>query len=339
LVGIADTGSIIVANSDGLSGQIIIDALNTTGAHRTATHYAGQVLVREPNAEEVVASASAQPEQAPLYERSLVDLGGGSIGLVPFAVHGIDCKPVFLNNQPGTMLTSSFFSESRCEGGPLNPAQNVEIEFYGPLTDAARGGPPPVEITMKLGNACMFDPQVVAMITAKFSVSIVGRRLVIVPAPGVSINDIEPGEYCVRARGSELLCADLPVGVVAPIAFDFHFILAPDCNGNGCLDPEELAADTEHVLDCDCDGLIDSCEIAMDPSLDVDPMDGFLDNCGCADCPADFNQDGNLDPDDLADYISAFFSVPPLPAADFNDDGNVDPDDLADFISAFFAGC
>ncbi|MGD9690500.1 MAG: hypothetical protein AB7K52_12240 [Phycisphaerales bacterium] len=56
-------------------------------------------------------------------------------------------------------------------------------------------------------------------------------------------------------------------------------------------------------------------------------------------CAADFNGDGNLDPDDLGDYINCFFSLPPCEAADFNADGNVDPDDLGDFINAFFAGC
>jgi len=56
-------------------------------------------------------------------------------------------------------------------------------------------------------------------------------------------------------------------------------------------------------------------------------------------CPADFNQDGTLDPDDLADYIGAFFTQPPAQSADFNGDGAVDPDDLADYITAFFTGC
>ena len=56
-------------------------------------------------------------------------------------------------------------------------------------------------------------------------------------------------------------------------------------------------------------------------------------------CPADFNHDGTLDPDDLADYITAFFTQPPSPAADFNADGITDPDDLADYITAFFNGC
>ncbi|MGD9689828.1 MAG: S8 family serine peptidase [Phycisphaerales bacterium] len=56
-------------------------------------------------------------------------------------------------------------------------------------------------------------------------------------------------------------------------------------------------------------------------------------------CPADFNGDGNLDPDDLGDFINCYFSMPPCPGADFNGDANIDPDDLGDFINAYFAGC
>jgi len=54
---------------------------------------------------------------------------------------------------------------------------------------------------------------------------------------------------------------------------------------------------------------------------------------------ADFNADGELNPDDLADYIGAFFAIPPGTGSDFNQDGLTDPDDLADYIGAFFAGC
>jgi len=48
----------------------------------------------------------------------------------------------------------------------------------------------------------------------------------------------------------------------------------------------------------------------------------------------DFNNDGNVDPDDLADFIGAFFSGGA--GTDFNGDGTVDPDDLADYIGAYF---
>ncbi len=56
-------------------------------------------------------------------------------------------------------------------------------------------------------------------------------------------------------------------------------------------------------------------------------------------CPADFNGDGVLDPDDLSDYIACFFNLPPCDQGDINADGFIDPDDLSDYIGQFFAGC
>jgi len=56
----------------------------------------------------------------------------------------------------------------------------------------------------------------------------------------------------------------------------------------------------------------------------------------CINLTADFNGDGIVDPDDLADYIGCYFSIPPCAGADFNADTIVDPDDLADFITVFF---
>ena len=64
-----------------------------------------------------------------------------------------------------------------------------------------------------------------------------------------------------------------------------------------------------------------------------------FDGVGSPTCQPDFNGDGILDPDDLADFIGCFFSQPPCPAADYSGDGSIDPDDLADYITAFFAGC
>ena len=53
-------------------------------------------------------------------------------------------------------------------------------------------------------------------------------------------------------------------------------------------------------------------------------------------CPADFNCDGVVNPDDLSDYIGAYFNQPPGAGADFNADGVENPDDLSDYINAFF---
>ncbi len=55
-------------------------------------------------------------------------------------------------------------------------------------------------------------------------------------------------------------------------------------------------------------------------------------------CPADFNGDGALDPDDLSDAIACYFASPACPGMDFDGTNNIDPDDLADYIAAYFGG-
>ncbi len=60
---------------------------------------------------------------------------------------------------------------------------------------------------------------------------------------------------------------------------------------------------------------------------------------GPACCPADFNHDGILNADDLADFITGYFNTPSDPRTDFNADGAINADDLGDFITAYFNGC
>lgn len=56
-------------------------------------------------------------------------------------------------------------------------------------------------------------------------------------------------------------------------------------------------------------------------------------------CRADFNADGEINADDLSDYINCYFSTDPCDGADFNADGDLNSDDLADFINEYFTGC
>ncbi|MGD9690731.1 MAG: hypothetical protein AB7K52_14725 [Phycisphaerales bacterium] len=51
--------------------------------------------------------------------------------------------------------------------------------------------------------------------------------------------------------------------------------------------------------------------------------------------PRDFNADGAVNPDDLGDFINAYFLADSR--ADFNADGDLNPDDLGDFINAYFS--
>ncbi|MGQ0628209.1 MAG: PKD domain-containing protein [Phycisphaerales bacterium] len=58
-------------------------------------------------------------------------------------------------------------------------------------------------------------------------------------------------------------------------------------------------------------------------------------------CAVDFNNDGFVEPGDLDEFITAYFSTDELENArcDFNNDGFVEPGDLDEFITAFFEGC
>ncbi|MGQ0628520.1 MAG: EF-hand domain-containing protein [Phycisphaerales bacterium] len=58
-------------------------------------------------------------------------------------------------------------------------------------------------------------------------------------------------------------------------------------------------------------------------------------------CNVDFNGDGFVEPGDLDEFITNFFSTDPAENAlcDFNGDGFVEPGDLDEFITAFFEGC
>jgi subtilisin family serine protease len=56
-------------------------------------------------------------------------------------------------------------------------------------------------------------------------------------------------------------------------------------------------------------------------------------------CRADFDLNGRIDPDDLSDFITAYFGVfagLPDARADFDGDGVTNPDDLATFIAVYF---
>lgn len=58
--------------------------------------------------------------------------------------------------------------------------------------------------------------------------------------------------------------------------------------------------------------------------------------CGTI-CDADFNGDGDINPDDLGDFLNCYFSVPACERGDYNGDGDINPDDLGDYINSYFA--
>jgi hypothetical protein len=54
-------------------------------------------------------------------------------------------------------------------------------------------------------------------------------------------------------------------------------------------------------------------------------------------CRADFNCSGTLEPQDLFDFMHAWFAADPR--ADFNGVGGITVQDILDFLAAWFVGC
>lgn len=104
---------------------------------------------------------------------------------------------------------------------------------------------------------------------------------------------------------------------------------------------------------------VDELVIPIQPSI-IQTQSGrvvYCQNC----CVADYNGDGLLNTDDLSDFITDYFTSPPVPGpggyavtpcplapapynalgykVDFNGDCLVNSDDLSDFITAYYQGC
>jgi len=285
----------------GLAGQVILNSNNLSGA------FSGQVRIPQGGGTpDTVISQAA-------YPATVASLGGGSVGVVSYIRHDADCSPV----SNGVRLLPVFFAPSP-----------IRVAFYGPVLDSSLGGAAPVKIEWDMNG--MWLP-----VDQFFSVSLSGRQVVIAPASGTTQTSIPAGRFRVTPRNAELICGGLTV-TPPPISFEYFFRLFPDCNGNSIADPDDFISGFSQ--DCNHNGVPDSCDISSGASVDAN-SDGIPDECSGVNCPADFNGDRVLDPDDLADYIGCYFGTPQCSGADFYGDGVVDPDDLADFITAFFAGC
>ncbi|MGQ0628933.1 MAG: lamin tail domain-containing protein [Phycisphaerales bacterium] len=107
---------------------------------------------------------------------------------------------------------------------------------------------------------------------------------------------------------------------------DLSNVLMAFRRDNGCLDSDQSFNDFELAYP------IDPRNSTAAPNL-----------CGdCAPtCSVDFNNDGFVEPGDLDEFITAFFSdiEAERAACDFNNDGFIEPGDLDEFITTFFAGC
>ncbi len=286
LIKIGDSlaGTIDINQSQGLRGQIIINADNMTTPGTWAS--SGSVLI---------GSLNFNPNQTnPLYDAPYYDalpsaLGGGSIGLAPFRLHAAACTPPH-----GTIgdLVDLVYTDFDVED-----STPVIIRSYGPLANTS------VLIDLMVPNSDCTGSEVTSMFTR-------------VLAPNG--NPCELGIGCtaaslmkqgvMRVRPNGLACAEV---VGTP-----EVVWQTD---DGCTSPETSYI-CEVAPDCDGEDGNDNAQIAQG---DVDPHDefpdvdvndnGVLDTCESIICDADWDGSYEVDVPDIFAFLSDWFAN--LPAA------------------------
>ena len=89
-------------------------------------------------------------------------------------------------------------------------------------------------------------------------------------------------------------------------------------------------------VDCNANGIVDSCEIESAPGADAN-RNGILDLCEApfADCPADFDRDGEVGTSDLSVLLSAWGAATTLPGVDIVTDGVINSADLSVLLQSW----
>lgn len=205
--------------------------------------------------------------QGPYYRATPAQLGGGSIGVVPFHLH--DYASVPTNPASGTSPT------------PINlDTGSVVLEFYGPVR-AESQTVSPVEIEYVGTNSD--DPYAALWFTAVVS----GRKLTL-----TRIACIPPGTYTVTPvlTGTNRLLCDVP-GFASPPVTDFSYRFAVSSGGSDCGGGECPAC----AADFDQDGGVTGGDIGAF-------FAAFEAGLPCA----DVDQDGGVTGGDLGAFFAVY---------------------------------
>ncbi|GJQ29212.1 MAG: hypothetical protein HBSAPP03_10960 [Phycisphaerae bacterium] len=115
--------------ANGLEGQIIINAANSDPDSWTAPIRVDGIKLD---------NARSQPHTAPYYDRLSSELGGGSVGLVPYHLHKTDCVPYDSAEGYNCMeVTTVLRTWPASHGG--EERETIVLRHYGPVFDGEDG--------------------------------------------------------------------------------------------------------------------------------------------------------------------------------------------------------
>ncbi len=296
---VAPFGAIYIRDRLGLAGQITLEANNTTANHDTSrlagfVRVGGYLPPEPPAPPDAVLTFAASGSSAlgvlpetvlPLYQTRSAALGGGAIGVVPFAVHVVDSPAI--SASPTT--PAPFFSTAALS----DPNIGLPLNYYGPVVTTS--GDPVGEILARgIGTTVpFFAPACPSAFTATAS----GRTVTLV---GV-------GSFC--ALEYQLVTAPLTIRSVVNL-------------GTGPLTRDTLTPQPVYFrVGCTVGGNpnpADIVSIGGDPVPDGlvtgDDFNAFIAAFGAQDLLADITgvggppalPDGLLTGDDFIAFINAF---------------------------------
>ncbi len=296
-LGTAIWSRIVLEDPTSLNGQIIIDGSNTLNEHRPEA-WKGDVVIgaSTPSAPpaEIILSANesrafvppgvgydSSAAKAPLYRIPSTVLGtanlparGGAVGLVPFAVYGVDSNPT--DPHSGTPIQAADFFAGLA---------SVEAAFYGPIRlDDALLGPSVHKVNGISGASGPISP-------ALFESETSGRVLTLRGNGGISAGqglyrlDFNP---IINLPDDRVLCDFTTDEVPVLYSTTYQWTLADPC-------PET----------CPCLGS-PFCFVADyngDDGIDGDDIIAFFADWGAANPAADVNFSGGVDGDDVTDFF------------------------------------
>ena len=313
------SGAVRIREADGLAGQIILNAANVIDP--PGDSWVGSVVVGDDGivTSELLAPGESQPYEAPYYEKSYLDIGGGAVGVGPYHLHETACFPPHNDPDPEHAVAQGQFLES----GPLYDSYYpVSIRFYGPVEPATLTLTGALKVAMYFENMETHTCQW-ADVTGVFKAELLDSGRTIALYSDESSMRPKTGLYRIYSEPEMLLSKyvsddENPRDVVWPLT-------------TFCLSGEPVAVEG-YVFsigtDCDLDGELDAYE--LDPPTN------------CVTCDCDFDDNNAVEVADLFNFLDAWFAqfpggTPGSPSADYDNDTDVDVGDLFGFLDCWFA--